>query len=144
MQDLKVTREVGLFAKRMVDEIYNVPFDQKPCFFNWRTKVEYYHLNSGDCGHGDYQFCYEIPRLKSSLLMDLLENKEKAWAVVEVAEKRVLVLRVRNEGSDILTQYDKRIDDTLWPQFKAAGQEIGIYYFQPVLRVIANKEKIKA
>ena len=144
MQDLKVTKEVGFFAKQMINEIYDIPVNQKPCFFNQRTKIEYFHLNSDGCGVGDYEFCYQVPRIKSSLLADLMVNKEKAWAVIEVAEKRVLVLRVRNEGSDILTQYDKRIEDTLWPQFKATALERGIYYFQPVLRVISNNKKIKA
>lgn len=144
MQDFKVTREIGIFAKRMVDEIYNLPVDQPPCFFNRQKKIEYYHLNSGNCGAGGYEFCFEVPRLKSNFLVDAMKNKEKAWGVIEVAEKRALVLRARNEGSDILTQYDKRIDDTLWPQFKATALERGIYFYQPVLRVITNNQKIKA
>ena len=82
--------------------------------------------------------------MKSNLLADLMKNKEKAWGVIEVAEKRALVLRVRNEGSFIQTQYDKRIDDTLWPQFKATAVERGIYFYQPVLRMISNNKKIKA
>lgn len=144
MQYQKVSREVGIFAKRMVDEIYNLPVDQPPCFFNQETNIEYYHLNSGSCGVGGYQFCYEVLRMKSNLLADLMKNKEKAWGVIEVAEKRALVLRVRNEGSFIQTQYDKRIDDTLWPQFKATAVERGIYFYQPVLRMISNNKKIKA
>ena len=63
-------------------------------------------------------------------------NDFKAWAIVDTREKMYLVLRIREEGTTLITHFDKIIPEFLHQEFKEIGEHLNIFVYKPHMTLV--------
>ena len=136
-EKINIDCEVGRFTKNLIDEAFGVGIDEAPCFRNHETKTNYFHLSNAQCGDGTGAKCHQVKRLKNNPVWEAKPGAERQWGIFEFGERMFLVFRTLNDDGST-DQYDKIIPPTLKTSFREAGKDYGIYYSQPVMKVVIN------
>jgi hypothetical protein len=133
----EVNIDFGQFVKTFVNEVYGIPIDEEPCFFNRHRNIKYFHLSNIECGDGYGARCHEVKRMKKNPLGQFKSGQNRLWIMIEIGERMFLVFRTKSEKG-LIDHYDKMIPTPLRNIFRETARHYGIYYHQPVRKVVGN------
>jgi hypothetical protein len=121
---------IQAFISVFLEEIYGLD-EIEPCCFDSKTLTSRHHLTADSCGV-DGKKCYELGQHPTkNRAKPVAEDKKYNWCTVEMSNRMWCVFRIREEGTKIVSQFDKLIPETLKNVWREAAIQRDVYVKKP-------------
>ena len=121
---------IQAFVSVMLEEIYGLD-EIEPCWFDEKTLTLRHHLSAKSCGV-DGKKCYELGQhATKNRAPPVAEDKKYNWLTVEMVNRMWCVFRIREEGTKIVSQFDKLVPETLKSIWREAAINRDAYIKKP-------------
>tara|TARA_R110000751_G_scaffold77216_1_gene155794 strand:- start:324 stop:776 length:453 start_codon:yes stop_codon:yes gene_type:complete len=128
--DTNIDIRIIKFVEVFFEEIFGLN-EIRHCCFDKKSLTVKYHLSEGGCGIGDLK-CYQLDvRTRKHSSKPIAEDRKHDWLIVELGDRMWCVLKMREEDTNIISQFDKLVPETLKDAWREASIRRGTYLKKP-------------